>query len=417
MKKNNKAAAAFTLAAVMMIAGMVTACGSAGTQTEKNPAEAEQEQPTEETEKDSQSSDAEQTSAEITEEDSKQTAADKADITAAKAEDEENAELTDNQQSTAAAEERENASNTEIPAEAEEKTAEPRYHIMILQTGKNASLTQAAEGFEEQFSVLLAGETAVYDVQLLSEIEDPEAWLQELEGSGVDLIAAGGSDALEAVLGIEDIPILGMAVTDYAAVLGNSGINGSGVTGRNISGTSDYVEPDEKAELLHSFLPDAVHVSFLYCKNDRNAAAEAREISPLLKGMGYQIKEFTCEDKEGLIDAAKAAADESDAVYIPNDNAAAEQAEEIGEIMIGAGVPVITGDEGLCRTCGTVTVSADYRALGEQTAVMAYDILERKADISGMEIAQSGETVRKYNVRNCGILGIAVPEDFTPVDQ
>ena len=420
MKKHSKASAAFVLAAVMMTASVVTACGSTGTKADESTDQTSQTEQTGEAVKDEQPSDTEETSAKASEE-STETASDAAGDTASDASDTEDEQSTDasKDQQNAAADQEESQSDAEAvtSSEAQEQTAEPSYHIVILQTGKNASLTQAAEGFEEHFPALLAGETAACDVQLLSEIEDPDAWLSELEESGVDLIVAGGSGALEELLDIEDIPILGMAVTDYAAALGNSKITASGVTGRNVSGTSDYVASDEKAELLHTFLPDAVHVGLLYCKNDRNASAEAAEISGLLKKMGYRVREFGSADSEGLIDAAKAAVDDSDVIYIPNDNAAAEQADAIGEIAIGAGVPVITGDEGLCRTCGTVTVSADYHDLGEKTAEMAFDILKNQTDISGMKIIQTEETVRKYNERNCGILGIAVPDGFTPVDQ
>lgn len=49
------------------------------------------------------------------------------------------------------------------------------------------------------------------------------------------------------------------------------------------------------------------------------------------------------------------AAAQCDVIYVPTDNMAASNAELISNICVPAGVPVITGEENTCMSCGIAT--------------------------------------------------------------
>ena len=64
------------------------------------------------------------------------------------------------------------------------------------------------------------------------------------------------------------------------------------------------------------------------------------------------------------------AADASDVIYVPTDNTVAANTGIVDNICQPAGVPVIAGEEGICKGCGVATLSISYYDLGVTTGKM-----------------------------------------------
>ena len=80
-----------------------------------------------------------------------------------------------------------------------------------------------------------------------------------------------------------------------------------------------------------------------------------------------------------------------------------------------AGVPIVTGEEGICKGCGIATLSIDYYELGKTTGAMAAKILTGEANVSEMPIEYYQNPVKKYDVARCEALGITVPADYVAI--
>ena len=104
-----------------------------------------------------------------------------------------------------------------------------------------------------------------------------------------------------------------------------------------------------------------------------------------------------------------------DVIYVPTDNTAASNKEIINNICRPAKVPVIAGEEGICKGCGAATLSISYYDLGYKTGEMAYEILVNDADISDMDIEFAPSVTKKYNKEVCDELGIKIPDGFTAI--
>ena len=80
---------------------------------------------------------------------------------------------------------------------------------------------------------------------------------------GVDLIYAIATPAAQAAAGATaDIPIVGCAITDYAA----SGlVQDNDKPGTNVTGASDLTPVAEQLEMMQKVLPDVKKVGLLYC--------------------------------------------------------------------------------------------------------------------------------------------------------
>ena len=84
-------------------------------------------------------------------------------------------------------------------------------------------------------------------------------------------------------------------------------------------------------------------------------------------------------------------------IYIPTDNTAASNTEAIANVVIPEKVPVVAGEEGICKGCGVATLSISYYDLGYTTGEMAAEILADGADVSTMPVEFAPNVTKKYN--------------------
>ncbi|MBQ4651495.1 MAG: ABC transporter substrate-binding protein, partial [Oscillospiraceae bacterium] len=220
---------------------------------------------------------------------------------------------------------------------------------------------------------------------------------------------------LAAASATNEIPILGTSITDYGSALAID--DWTGVTGTNISGTSDLAPLDGQAAMLNEIFPDAKNVGILYCSSEPNSKFQADTITPILEELGYTVSAYTFADSNDVAAVTQTVCDKCDVIYIPTDNTAASCTEAINNVAIVAGVPIIAGEEGLCGGCGVATLSISYYDLGYATGEMAAEILVDGADVSTMEIRYAPTFTKKYNAANCETLGIEIPEDYVAIGE
>lgn len=232
---------------------------------------------------------------------------------------------------------------------------------------------------------------------------------------GVDLILANATAPLQAaVSATADIPILGTSITDYATALGMT--DWTGTTGYNVSGTSDLAPLDGQAEMIKELFPDAKNVGLLYCSAEANSIYQINVIRGYLEEMGYTCTLYPFADSNDAAAVTQTAADASDVIYVPTDNTVAANTGIVDNICQPAGVPVIAGEEGICKGCGVATLSISYYDLGVTTGKMAAKILTGEADISTMPIAYAENFTPKFNTVIGEALGVAMPEGYTAIE-
>ena len=95
-------------------------------------------------------------------------------------------------------------------------------------------------------------------------------------------------------------------------------------------------------------------------------------------------------------------------------NTVANNTEIVNNICTPAGVPVVAGEEGICKGCGVATLSISYYDLGVATGKMAAKVLQGE-DISTMPIEYAPNFTKEYNADICAELGIEVPDDYVAI--
>ena len=296
-------------------------------------------------------------------------------------------------------------------AAAEGKT----YNIGIVQLVQHEALDAATQGFMDTLTEKL-GDNVKFDIQNANgESTNCSTIATGFVASNVDLILANATAALQASgAATSNIPILGTSVTDYATALEID--DWTGVTGRNISGTSDLAPIDEQEKMLKELFPDVKQVGIIYCSAEANSKYQATLFSDALTADGIAYKEYSAADTNEISAVVSTAVSECDVLYIPTDNTMASSTETIKNIVVPAGIPVIAGEEGICSGCGVATLSISYYDLGCKTGEMAYEILVNGADPATMEIAFAPNVTKKYNAQICADLGITPPEGYAAID-
>ena len=296
-------------------------------------------------------------------------------------------------------------------AAAEGKT----YNIGIVQLVQHEALDAATQGFMDTLTEKL-GDNVKFDLQNANgESTNCSTIATGFVASNVDLILANATAALQASgAATSNIPILGTSVTDYATALEID--DWTGVTGRNISGTSDLAPIDEQEEMLKELFPEVKQVGIIYCSAEANSKYQATLFGDALTADGIAFKEYSAADTNEISAVVSTAVSECDVLYIPTDNTMASSTETIKNIVVPAGIPVIAGEEGICSGCGVATLSISYYDLGCKTGEMAYEILVNGADPATMEIAFAPNITKKYNAQICADLGITPPEGYVAID-
>lgn len=296
-------------------------------------------------------------------------------------------------------------------------TQTKKYKVGICQLVQHEALDAATQGFKDALTEKLGAENVEFDEQNAGGDSATCATItNQFVANGVDLIMANATPALQAAMAATtEIPIVATSITDYATALEIT--DWTGKTGINVTGTSDLAPLADQAAMIKELCPDAKTVAILYCSAEANSKYQADVITKELTALGLESKVYTCADTNEIASITTQACQECDAIYIPTDNTIASATAAVNEIAEPAGVPIIAGEEGICKGCGVGTLSISYYSIGQKAGEMAAEILLNGANPAEMEIQYAADLTKKYVAERATALGITIPEDYEAIDM
>lgn len=296
-------------------------------------------------------------------------------------------------------------------------TQTKKYKVGICQLVQHDALDAATQGFKDALTEKLGAENVEFDEQNAGGDSATCATItNQFVANGVDLIMANATPALQAAMAATtEIPIVATSITDYATALEIT--DWTGKTGINVTGTSDLAPLAEQAAMIKELCPEAKTVAILYCSAEANSKYQADVITAELTALGLESKVYTCADTNEIASITTQACQECDAIYIPTDNTIASATSAVNEIAEPAGVPIIAGEEGICKGCGVGTLSISYYSIGQKAGEMAAEILLNGANPAEMEIQYAADLTKKYVADRATALGITVPENYEAIDM
>lgn len=285
------------------------------------------------------------------------------------------------------------------------------YTIGICQLVQHEALDAATDGFKKALKDKLGDKVKFDEQNAAGDAPTCSTICTSFVTNNYDLILGNATAALQAAVSSTDsIPVLGTSVTDYGTALDISDWNG--VTGKNVSGTTDLAPLDQQAKCIKELFPDAKNIGIIYCSSEPNSIYQSTTITKYLEDEGYKIKEYTFADSNDVASVTKSACDASDVIYIPTDNTAASCTEAINNVAGPAKTPIFAGEEGIAKGCGVATLSISYYDLGYETGEMAYDILVNGADITKIEVKAAPKFTKEYIADRADDLKVTVPDDY-----
>lgn len=296
-----------------------------------------------------------------------------------------------------------------------ESTSNKVYKVGICQLVQHVALDAASQGFMDAITEALGADNVKFDYQNASgDAATVTTIVNGLVSDNVDLILANATLPLQvAAAATGDIPVLGTSITDYETALDFKLKDGT--TGINVSGASDLAPLDKQAEMIVELFPNVQNVGLLYCSGEPNSIYQITQIEKYLDNLGVKHTRYAFTDSNDVASVTATACEGADVIYIPTDNTAASCTEAIRNVVEPAKVPVVAGEEGICKGCGVATLSISYYDLGVTTGKMAVEVLKNGADVSTMKIEYAANPIKEYNAELCSILGITIPSDYTAI--
>lgn len=289
-----------------------------------------------------------------------------------------------------------------------------KYKVGVCQLAPHVALDAATQGFVDALKEAFGNDVEIDLQNAAGDSPTCTTIVNSFVSKNYDLIMANATPAVQAAANATTtIPILGTSVTEYGVALSLDNFNG--VTGMNVSGTSDLAPLTEQAQMIIDLFPDATKIGLLFCSAEANSKYQVDVVKEYLESKGKTATFFTFSDTNDIQSVMTSACSACDVIYVPTDNTAATCASTINAISRETKTPVFAGEEGICEGCGTFTLSISYYEIGHKTGEMAVQILRDGTDVSKMKIEYDPNPVKKYNKDNCEFFGLTVPSDYVAI--
>ncbi len=281
------------------------------------------------------------------------------------------------------------------------------YKIGVLQLTEHSALDAANAGFVKA----LDDSGISYEIEQQNAQNDQSACqtiAQTLVNDGCDLILAIATPAAQAVAGAtSDIPIVGTAITDFAA----SGlVADNDAPGGNLTGTSDMNPVADQVDLLVQLVPDAKTVGILYCTAEANSKVQVDMALEELEAAGITGVEYTVSSSNEIQQVTESMVGKVDAIYVPTDNTVSAGIATVTMVTNENALPTIVGEVGMVEGGALASISINYEELGRRAGEMAVEILTEGAKPAEMpiETMSADECDLVYNQATADEIGIDV---------
>ena len=251
------------------------------------------------------------------------------------------------------------------------------YKIGVLQLTEHGALDQTNKGFVDALND--SGISCSVDQKNAQNDQSTcQTIASKFVNDGVDLVFAIATPAAQAMAGAtSDIPVVGTAITDFAA---SELVADNDAPGGNVTGTSDMNPVAAQIDLLQRLLPDAKTVGLLYCTAEANSKIQIDMAAAELEKLGLAGVEYTVSSSNEVQQVAESMVGKVDAIYTPTDNTIASAMSTIAMIANEAKIPTVCGEVAHVEAGGLASISINYEELGRRAGEMAVKILSEGAD-------------------------------------
>ncbi len=267
---------------------------------------------------------------------------------------------------------------------SENETANDTITIGICNYVDDASLNQIVDNINARLEELEKQNNTSIEVLYDNANADANVMRQIISNfisKDVDLmvgIATPVAMDMQAMTEDNNIPVVFAAVSDPLAV---GLVDSLEKPGKNITGTSDYLNTSAIMNLISAYAPEIKKVGLLYDAGQDASTNPIIEAKKYLDDQGIAYVEKTGTNVDEIKLAVSALISEGvEAIFTPTDNTVMTAELSIYEQIKDAGILHYTGADSFALNGAFLGYGVDYANLGRQTADMIYDILFNNAD-------------------------------------
>ena len=284
------------------------------------------------------------------------------------------------------------------------------YKVGICNYVDDASLNQIVDNIKAKLSSIESEKNVKFDIAYDNCNADSNVLNQIVANfiaDKVDLmvgVATPVAMAMQSATKNSDIPVVFSAVSDPISTKLVSSLE---KPGKNITGTSDYLDTTSIMNLVFAVNSDVKKVGLLYDIGQDASTTAIKEAKAFLEEKGIEVIERTGTTVDEVVLAAQAlVSDKVDAVFTPTDNTIMKAELSIYEIFAKAGIPHYTGADSFALNGAFLGYGVDYANLGEQTAEMIAEILVDKKSPAEMAVRTFDNGTATVNTETCEALGL-----------
>ncbi len=301
-------------------------------------------------------------------------------------------------------------SNSAPASDADGKTVK----VGICNYVDDASLNQIVENIQARLKEIGDEKGVAFDVSYDNCNADANLLTQIISNfiaDDVDImigVATPVAMAMQAATEDNGIPVVFAAVSDP---VGAGLVESMEAPGRNVTGTSDYLDTAAVMQLITAADPDVKNIALLYDIGQDSSTAAIAHAKEYLDANGIAYGEYTGTTVDEVTLAVQALiADGVDAVFTPTDNTIMKSELSIYEMLQEAGIPHYTGADSFALNGAFLGYGVDYAALGVETANMAADIALDGAKPAETAVKTFDNGCATINTETCEKLGFNYDE-------
>lgn len=283
------------------------------------------------------------------------------------------------------------------------------YTVGICNYVDDASLNQIVENIETQLKTLGDENNVTFDINYDNCYADSNVMNQiisNFESDGVDLmvgVATPVAMAMQSATENSGTPVVFAAVSDPVSC---GIVDSLEKPGKNITGTSDYLDTGAIMDLIFAADPDASNIALLYDMGQDSSTSAIAAAKTYLDAKGVKYTEYTGTNvSEVQLAVSSIIADGVDAVFTPSDNTIMTAELSIYEELAEAGIPHYTGADSFALNGAFLGYGVDYANLGVETANTIYDILVNGASPAETAVKTFDNGTATINTEICEKLG------------
>lgn len=210
--------------------------------------------------------------------------------------------------------------------------------------------------------------------------------------------------AMQAATEDTNIPVVFAAVSDP---IGTELVDSLEKPGKNVTGTSDYLDTNSIMNLIFTIKPETEKVGLLYDAGQDASTTAIAQAKEYLKAKGIKVIERTGTNvSEVMLAAESLVSDGADVVFTPTDNTIMQAELSIFETFENAGILHFTGADSFALNGAFLGYGVDYIKLGKETGKMVADIAINKKNPAEMSVLMFDNGTATINTDVCEKIGL-----------